>query len=145
MHIGAHGIDTACVIKDIQRRVKEKHDAGAYEAAGLNDPERMGEFDFNDHQAFLSAYLENLREKAFVDIGDFEIVEKRPRFRSFLVRFKRMIWSVLRFYTYRLWSQQNQINGLLLAAIEGIHDEQKQKIDKLNARIAALEDVLKSH
>jgi len=49
---------------------------------------------------------------------------------------------MLRFYTFRLWSQQNQINGLLLAAIEGIHDQKNERIAALEARINALEQAI---
>ena len=42
-----------------------------------------------------------------------EIYERRARFTKPLVVLKRAIWKLLKFYTYRLWSQQNQVNGLL--------------------------------
>lgn len=142
IHIAAPGIDTDAVIRDIQATVKTKTESGHYQAAGLGDPGRFAPLAFKDNAAFLAFYLENLRENAFVDIGDFEIIEKRPRFTRALVRMKKTIWSMLRFYTYRLWSQQNQVNGLLLAAIEGVHDQQQEKISALEAKINTLEQVL---
>jgi hypothetical protein len=74
-----------------------------------------------------------------VDIGDFEITERRKRFAPFLVRLKRVIWSLLRFYTYRLWSQQNDVNGLLLAAVEGVDQRYRDRLNELEARVAKLE------
>ncbi len=139
IHIAAPGIDTDSIISDIHATVKRKAESGCYQTAGLGETERFAPLEFRDNAAFLAFYLENLRESAFVDIGDFEIVEKRPRFRRTLTRLKQAIWSMLRFYTYRLWSQQNQINGLLLAAIEGIHDQQNQKLAALEEKISALE------
>lgn len=139
IHITAPGVDTDAVIRDIHASVKQKAEAGCYQSSGLGEPGRLAPLAFKDNAAFLAFYLENLRENAFVDIDDFEIVEKRPRFTRVLVRIKKTIWSMLRFYTYRLWSQQNQINGLLLAAIEGIHDQQNETISALEARIKALE------
>jgi hypothetical protein len=38
-----------------------------------------------------------------------------------------------------MWSQQNQINGLLLSGIEGIHERQQEEISKLEKRISELE------
>jgi hypothetical protein len=142
IHMTAPGIDTDAIIRDIHESVKQKAESGCYQAAGLGDPGRFAPLDFRDNAAFLAFYLETLRESAFVDIGDFEIVEKRQRFRGLLVGLKKAIWSMLRFYTYRLWSQQNQINGLLLAAIEGLHDQQNEKIRALEARINTLESAL---
>lgn len=137
--IGASSIDTESVIRDIRETVKQKTESGCYQKAGLEAPERLAPLVFKDNAAFLAFYLENLRENAFVDIADFEIIEKRPRFTGLLVKIKQAIWSMLRFYTYRLWSQQNQINGLLLAAIEGLHDQQTEKIEALEKRLHELE------
>lgn len=137
--ITAPGIDTKTVISDIYASVKQKTDAGVYQTAGLGEDKLHAPFAFRDNAEFLSFYLESLRENAFVDISDYEITEKRSRFRTLLIGIKKAIWSLLRFYTYRLWSQQNQINGLLLAAAEGIHEQQNEKIAALEARIKALE------
>jgi hypothetical protein len=80
----------------------------------------------------------------FVDINDFEIVERRPVFGRLLVRLKRAIWKLLKFYTYRLWSQQNQVNGLLLAALEGLESSTQEKLRALEARLAELEKAQRS-
>jgi hypothetical protein len=75
----------------------------------------------------------------FVDISDFEIRERRRFFATMLIRFKKVIWSLLKFYTYRLWSQQNQINGLIVTAIEGLDEKYAAKIKQLEERAAKLE------
>ncbi len=142
INIAAPGIDTDAVIQNIHATVRQKTESGCYQSAGLGDQARLAPLEFKDNAAFLAFYLENLRENAFVDIADFAIVEKRPRFTRLLIKVKQTIWSVLRFYTYRLWSQQNQINGMLLAAIEGVHDQQNEKINALEARISTLEKTI---
>jgi hypothetical protein len=53
--------------------------------------------------------------------------------------FKKTLWKALKFYTYRLWSQQNQVNGLLLAAIEESDKKHRDKIRTLEDRLAKLE------
>ena len=141
--ISAPGMDTGPRIRAIYRTAEEKKESGVYKAAGLEDLESRSPLSFRNSESFLSFYLENLRENAFVDICDFEIIERRSRFKKPLVRLKRFIWAMLRFYTYRLWSQQNQINGLLLAAAEGIHEQQIEKINNLENRVRALEDALR--
>ena len=80
-----------------------------------------------------------MREAVFVDISDFEIYERRKMFGGVLVAFKRLCWKILKFYTYRLWSQQNRANGLLLGAIEGIENRYRERITELEKRISELE------
>ena len=70
---------------------------------------------------------------------NFEIIEKRGRFAPALVRLKKAIWKLLKFYTFRLWSQQNQTNALLLAAVEIMETRHRREIAGLRERIAKLE------
>jgi len=94
---------------------------------------------FATNTAFIQALLATLQDTAFVDISDFEIIERRQRWSSPLIALKKAIWSLLRFYTFRLWSQQNEVNGFLLAALQGIHEDANDRIAKLEARLAELE------
>jgi len=71
IHINAPGIDTDAVIEGIHASVRKKTESGCYRAAGLQDTERLAPLAFGNNAAFLTFYLENLRENAFVDIGDF--------------------------------------------------------------------------
>ena len=137
--IAAKGVDTEAIINDIVETAGRKASDGTYAAAGLDAAALGVPLAFDSNTDFLDAYLGILRDTAFVDISDFEIVERRSRFARPLVRLKKLIWSLLRFYTYRLWSQQNQVNGLLLAAIEGMREEQREKLESLEKRITALE------
>jgi len=137
--IGAEGVDHDTIIREAEAAVAQKRADGTYAAAGLDGKEPVNPLAFKNDEAFLAFYLESLRETAFVDISDFEIEERRRRFSGFFIRLKRTIWSLLKFYTYRLWSQQNQINGLLLSAIEGIHERNQEEIQQLKDRIAELE------
>ena len=137
--IGAEGIDQDAIIRSAEKSVTRKRDDGTYEAAGIDGKTSVTPMQFKTDEAFLGFFLDSLRETAFVDISDFDIEEKRPRFSRALVRMKKTIWGLLKFYTYRLWSQQNQVNGLLLSAIEGIYDRHEEQVKQLEDRIAALE------
>jgi hypothetical protein len=81
----------------------------------------------------------------FVDIGDFEIVERRTAFSWLFVAAKRLLWKLLKFYTYRLWSQQNQANGLLLGALESMEARHREQTAAWEKRIAALERAARTH
>ncbi|MFU8780254.1 MAG: hypothetical protein ACNA71_04425 [Kiritimatiellia bacterium] len=97
---------------------------------------------FKNNTAFIKALLVTLQDSAFVDISDFEIIERRQRWSRPLIALKKGIWGLLRFYTFRLWSQQNEVNGFLLAALQGIHEDANERITKLEARITELEKQL---
>jgi hypothetical protein len=141
--IGASDVDTDAIIKEARDAVARKREDGTYDAAGLDGKKRINPLEFKNDDKFLSFYLESLREAAFVDISDFEIEEKRSRFKGVFLRLKRVIWSLLKFYTYRLWSQQNQVNGLLLSGIEGIHERHQEQVSSLEKRIEELEKKIK--
>lgn len=137
--IGAEGIDTESIVNSIRESVEEKMKSGFYNDPAISRAERANIAHISTDEEFLALFLENLRDSAFVDINDFEITERRKTMPGLLVRFKKLIWKVLKFYTYRMWSQQNQINGIMLAAMEGMHSSFRQRITELEDRIADLE------
>ena len=94
---------------------------------------------------FIAFYLTCLREAVFVDISDYEIHERRRFLGPLLVAFKKTVWKLLKFYTYRLWSQQNQVNGLVVTALEGMEEQTASKLAALEQRIAELEAQTRPH
>jgi len=78
-----------------------------------------------------------------MDINDFPIREKRSALAPALVALKKTIWKLLKFYTYRLWSQQNTINGLLVTGVESLDEKYREQIKRLEARVADLEQQLR--
>lgn len=137
--IGADGVDVEALVERLRQRVEEKTARGVYADPRVARAERTNLANLRDDEHFLEFYLECLRDAVFVDISDFEIYERRARFSVLFVGLKRVLWKLLKFYTYRLWSQQNQVNGLLLSAIEGTEARYRDKIRELEARVQALE------
>lgn len=135
----AEGVDAARIVEEIRATVERKRAQGAYADPVVARAERWNMDAMQDDETFLDAYMESLRESTVVDINDFEIVERRAAMAPLLRATKRAIWNLLKFYTYRLWSQQNTVNGLLLAGIENIERRYRRRITALEARIAALE------
>ncbi len=142
--INAAGVDVERVVAEIRATVAEKIERGDYTDARVGRADRTNLINLKSEDEFLSFYLECLRDAVFVDISDFDIIEKRARFSRLLVALKRVIWKLLKFYTYRLWSQQNQVNGLLLSAVEGTDERYRTKVEQLEVRIAELEKRLSS-
>ena len=136
--IGAEGVDAERLVSEIRRTVADKMKSGAYAGAQLAKAERFNLASLRRDENFYDFYMESLREAVFVDINDFDIRERRRGLAPLLVLFKKTVWNLLKFYTYRLWSQQNQVNGLLLAAIEGVESKYRDKIKELEEKIAKL-------
>jgi hypothetical protein len=137
--IGAEGGDVERLVAEIRQTVSFKMQSGAYAGAQLARAERFNLANLKKDENFLDFYMESLREAITVDINDFEIVERRRGMGFLLIRFKQTLWKVLKFYTYRLWSQQNHVNGLLLSAAEEIDRKYREKIHVLEERIAKME------
>jgi len=142
--IGAPGLDTSKIVEEIQAAVSKKIADGVYADARIARAERTNLVNLRGEDQFLGFYLKCLHDAVFVDISDFEIRERRRYFAPMLIRFKKVIWGLLKFYTYRLWSQQNQINGLIVTAIEGLDEKHAAKIKQLEERIAKLEKKMKN-
>ena len=137
--ISAPGIDTEKIVRDIEAEVAKKQEEGFYSDARVARAERSNLAHLRNEEEFLGFYLKCLRDAVFVDISDFEIRERRRSLSAPLVALKKTIWKLLKFYTYRLWSQQNQVNGLLVTAVQGMEEQYSSKIKALEKRIEELE------
>jgi len=137
--IGAPGFDVDQLVAELQATTERKTKEGAYADARVARAEKTNLIHLRGSEDFVTFYLACLRDAVFVDISDFEIHERRQFLGPLLRKFKKVIWSLLKFYTYRLWSQQNQVNGLLVTALEGLEDQSRSRIAALEQRIAELE------
>ena len=139
LSIGAPGLDVDRLVAEIQATADRKMQDGVYSDARVARAEKTNLVHLRGTDGFLTFYLACLRDAVFVDISDFEIRERRSAFAPALVALKKVIWKLLKFYTYRLWSQQNQVNGLVITALQGIEEQTEGRIAKLEARVAELE------
>ena len=137
--IGAPGFDVARLVADLQATADRKMQDGVYADARVARAEKTNLVHLRGSDDFITFYLTCLREAVFVDISDFEIRERRRAIGPVLVALKKVLWKLLKFYTYRLWSQQNQINGLVITALEGMEEQTGARIAALEKRIVELE------
>ena len=137
--IGADGIDAHRLEEEILAAVAEKRSRGVYDDNLVARAERNNILTLQDDEEFMEQYLTCLRQIVPVDINDFPILERRSLFAPASRMLKKVIWKMLKFYTFRLWSQQNQTNGVLLAAVELMNRRHKKEIDALSSRVEALE------
>ena len=139
IEIGAPGLDVDRLVAEIQATADRKMQEGVYSDARVARAEKTNLVHLRGSEGFLTFYLACLRDAVFVDISDFEIRERRSAFAPALVALKKVIWKLLKFYTYRLWSQQNQVNGLVITALQGIEEQTEGRIAKLEAKLGAAE------
>ena len=137
--IGAPGLDVDRLVADLQATADRKMKDGVYADARVARAEKTNLVHLRGSDDFIAFYLTCLRDAVFVDISDFEIRERRRFIGPLLVSFKKTIWKLLKFYTYRLWSQQNQVNGLIITGLEGMEEQTGARIAALEKRIAELE------
>ncbi|HMP77479.1 MAG TPA: hypothetical protein PKE12_14375 [Kiritimatiellia bacterium] len=139
VEINAPGVDVEKLMAEIDETVARKAADGAYADARIARAERTNLLNLRNDDEFLAFYLRSLREASFVDINDFDIRERRSALAPLLLALKKTIWKLLKFYTYRLWSQQNTVNGLLVTGIECMEEQYRERIARLEARIEELE------
>jgi hypothetical protein len=141
--IGADGVDVERIVREIQQEVDEKIARGIYPDPAIARAERHNLKHLQSQDAFMDYYMNCLRQAAYIDINDFEIRERRGGpLAPLLIALKKVIWKLLVFYTYRLWSQQIQVNGLLVAAVDGMDRKNIRRIQQLEQRVAELETQL---
>ena len=145
LSIGAPGIDVDRLVADLQATADRKMADGAYADARVARAERTNLVHLRGSDDFIAFYLGCLRDAVFIDISDFEIRERRRFVGPILLLVKKVLWNLLKFYTYRLWSQQNQVNGLVVTALEGMEEQNRARIAALEKRIAELEQKAPPH
>lgn len=137
--IGAPGLDVDRLVADLQATADRKMKDGVYADARVARAEKTNLVHLRGSDDFITFYLACLRDAVFIDISDFEIHERRRFCGPVLVALKRTLWKLLKFYTYRLWSQQNQVNGLVVTALQGMEEQSAARIAALEKRLAELE------
>ena len=138
--LNAPGVDAAALVRDIRETVARKTAEGVYQDARIARAERHNLANLSDSGELLRFYLSCLRDTVHIDISDYTIKDRRGGVAGkMLVKFKTVMWKLLKFYTYRLWSQQNTINGLLVTGVETLDEKYREQIKRLEARVADLE------
>ena len=125
------GQDVREAMAEIRDRVEKKRREGHFDDYELTDVKSMAVENFKTDEAYLDYYLDATRRAANIDLGDFKIESKTSAGRL-LVGLKKIIWKLLKFYTFRLFSQQKEFNAMAASTLQGMSQ-------KVNRRLAALE------
>ena len=142
---GAGDFDVDQIVQEIQTDVARKTENGAYTDARITRAEQTNLVHMKDNKEFLDYYMACVSRATNVDIRAFEIPDRSGGFRGkIMVKVKQTIWHMLKFYTYRMWTQQNQINGLLSTALRTVRDHGDDQTEALEKRVRQLEQALEA-
>lgn len=141
VQIGTDGaVDAEAIVAALKKRAADRVASGFYDLETVAQAERYNLSALKDNAEFFNGYLSSLYKVTQVDIGDWEIREKHKGLcGKLLIHLKKAIRSLLRFYTFRLWTQQNRANSIFQSSIALIAKRQSEDLEKTNARLAELE------
>ncbi|MCX6355786.1 MAG: hypothetical protein NTZ78_12920 [Candidatus Aureabacteria bacterium] len=125
--IGAEGVDVKNIMAEIEERVARKKEAGIYDRYDLSRIETLELSKIKSEAEYLNYLIKVIQQTWDIDIGDFPIYSKSGILGKPAVMLKKVIWKLLKFYTYRLFSQQKEFNCQVANAISSL----KNKIDEL--------------
>ena len=129
--IGADGVDVKKIMREIDERVARKKESGIYDLYDLSKIAALELSNVKSEADFLSYSLKVIQQTWDIDIGDFPIYSKGGAFGKPVVLLKKLIWKLLKFYTYRLFLQQKEFNCQIANAITSLNRKLDSEIAKL--------------
>jgi len=125
--------------KAIQIPIQERKDRGVYEHFDLSRVIAYELMDLKQHEARLTPLLKALSHSFAIDITDFNIPVKSGNRGRLELSVKKVIWKLLKFYTYRLFHQQREFNSQLNNAVHYLQLTYEREIGLLRDQIQKLE------
>jgi len=136
--INTPGINTEAIIATIRQRVEEKRQTGVYNRYNLSAIQALELETLKNDEAYLDYYLKIIWRAAEVDLGDFPIENKGGFLGRPEAAFKKIIWKLLKFYTFRLFSQQKDFNAKMASIAESLNRKYERRIAVLESKIEEL-------
>ena len=124
-------VDVKEIMDTIRKRVDEKKAAGVYDQYNLAGITKLEIAEVKSDEDFLNYYLKVMQKSYELDIGEFEIPSKGGLLGKPAVWLKKTIWFFLKFYTYRMFTQQREFNLQVVNTLKGLN----RKIDKQHREI----------
>jgi hypothetical protein len=124
-------IDVQEIVRRVKQRVEEKRAGGVYDKYNLVGVTRLEVSLAKSEEDFLRYQLRAMRKSWEIDIGDFEIPSKGGILGRPAVWLKKIIWHLLKFYTFRLFMQQRAFNLQVVNTLQSLD----AKLEKLRQRL----------
>ena len=111
------GLDEAAeagLDREAREAVRSRDGSGT---CGTDDLDFVEVKELQDSAEVVSRVLTLMSTTCLIDIGDFEIPNRGGPIGKVEVFVKRFVWKLLRFYTYRMFSQQREFNAQMVAVL----------------------------
>ena len=126
-------VDVQAILRAVRERVERKKAAGVYDKYNLVGVTKLEVSQAKSEEDFLRYHLKALRRSWEIDIGDFEIASKGGILGRPGVWLKKVIWFLLKFYTFRMFTQQRDFNLQVVNTLQALDT----KIEKLSQWLKA--------
>ena len=125
--INTEGVDTGDIMRQVRERIEKKRKAGVYDRYNLTGITKLEVAEARSEEDFLRYSLKMLQRTHEIDIADFAIPNKGGPFGWVEVIVKKVLWHLLKFYTWRMWTQQREFNAQVVNTLRALN----RKIDAL--------------
>lgn len=132
------GPEAETVYQEIKKAIEEKEKKGVYSLHSLTRDMNVDFLDLQNDAQFLEYYLKVIKRTWAVDINDFEIQKKKGFKGKTEWALKKIIWKLLKFYTYRIFSQQIEFNSQIKNTVLAMHKEFSGRIEMIEKEILAI-------
>lgn len=129
------GPEAENLYQEIQKAIEEKEKKGVYALHSLSGDMKVDFLDLQNDGQFLEYYLKVIKRTWAVDINDFEIQKKKGFKGKAEWALKKIIWKLLKFYTYRIFSQQIEFNSQIKNTVLVMHKKFSEKIESIEKEI----------
>ncbi len=134
-------LDMEAVDREIHFQIKQRQELGVYEHYDLTKVTHLLLRDIRDPGEFFRQHLAAIVRSWAIDINDFEIIRKKEGILGNLeILLKKVIWKLLKFYTYRLFSQQREHNFQISNTVTLMEKHYREKLSALEKELALLKD-----
>ncbi len=142
-------LDLKKITEAIRVSIRERFDKGVYEHFDLSrvmsfqwqniiGNDRTGQ---NIDDDTLPSCLDVLQHSWAIDINDYAIPHKNGPLGTLALQVKKILWKILRFYTYRLFYQQREFNSQTAHLLSQLHRDYQKKLDALQEDIDSFKSV----
>ena len=140
----AEGIDVNRIMQEIKQQVVRKKHDGFYNTYDLSDLAKINVQEIRDDEEFFQYYMKVIQHSWDINIGTYPIPSKGGILGKPMVWLKKAIWHMLKFYTYRLFSQQKDYNAQVANVLQSLNTQMVAKCDALHDRVKKLEEQIES-
>lgn len=130
-------IDLAAIDAEIRFKIRQRQELCVYDHFDMSKVTHYILRNIQNREEYLPLHLKAIANSWVLDINDFEILRKKGGITGLLEFIsKKIIWKLMKFYTFRLFSQQREYNFQISNATLILEK-------KYNDKLAMLEEELK--